>query len=305
MSITILDIISPGLKEEFDLKPLELNEVVEFRLTNAGVVDPSSTKKTATPAFTSLAGQDDILDPFDKKATKKRIMNIVGYEPIKEVGKPTYMDPIIESVKFDSSGSIYCTAGQENLLYFMKLMNKNGTNPNRIPTKPIKFVEVDDKKEITIKNNIFEYRAMASLIIMNNDDDDEALIDIAQKIERAYPSQYKYNLSDINALKANLAALAEASPIDFIKGVKEEKTYARLIVDDAIARRKIFFNEHPEHMSWHFKRTGAQKKSDFITKLETDKNVNKRLVEFLLTADGSKHLVELRQAFEDFYQKPR
>lgn len=134
MSYAILDVISKELADELELdKPIGDNEVLEFKLDRAGRVDPYSTKKTATPQGHIFAGKDYIKDPYDKKRRIKLIMNIIGFKPIAgEPGRPMADDPIEDYVRFGPEGRIYITSGQENQMQFIRLMNKNGSNPNRM-----------------------------------------------------------------------------------------------------------------------------------------------------------------------------
>jgi hypothetical protein len=303
----IFEMISQGLKDHLDLKPLEGDQVVEFRLCRAGKVDPYSTKKTSTPQLQGLASKCYIKDPFDKKTTgDKLIMNIIGHEPIQEMGKPIYYNPILGPVHFGHNGSIFCTAENNDQYFFLKLHNKNKSNPNRKKGAAQIFYEVDVKKELSIKNNIFDYKGLVALAFL--DADDEKIADFGLKMMRAYPTQFKFDLTQEGMkLKATVSSAAERNPIEFLLAVKEDKSYARVLVDDAVARRVIMFDDHAENLTWLRKKTpGDVKGKDTpIVKLDSPKTPVKGLVEFLLTPEGNKYFVELKQLHDQHYQKSR
>lgn len=307
MSYNILDVISKELAEELDLnRTLGENEVIEFRHIRAGRVDPNSSKGFSTPTAHILPGKDLIVDKYDKKHRQKLVMNIVDYRPVQEVGKPLIMDPVDGSVKFGPSGSIFCTANDMNQFLFMRIMNKNGSNPNRIKTKPVVFTEVNEVKELSIKNSYFDYRALASGVILKAEErGDEGIIDIATKILRTYPQHYSFDIkSDVKKLKASIAHVAETQPLDFIMAVKEPMSYARVLVDDAIDNKRIFFDDHTEKQAWCWKRNSIEKGKKVIVKVEGEKNPLKGLIDFLQTKEGSEHMFELKQLGEENYSKP-
>lgn len=301
MSYGILDIITKKLADELELKPLGENEVVEFRLKRAGKVNPYSTRKTSSPQGHILPGKEMIQDKHDLKQRMKLIQNIVGYNPIQEPGKSVIMNPVEGYVKFGPSGSIFVTLNNPEVDYlFMKLHNKNESNPNRINTKPVVFYEVNETKELTLKNNVFDYRALAAQALLYASD--SQVIEIARKIQRAYPAHYVFDFaSDISKIKASVAHVAEKQPIDFIKAVKEPLSYTRLVIDNAVARKLIFFDDHVEKRAWTWKKDVAVKKTRVIVKLDSsnDENPLKSLVDFLQTAEGNEHRLELVQIFED------
>lgn len=305
----ILNIISPGLVEHLSLKPLVGEEKVEFRLSRAGMVDPTSTRAVSTPQFQGIAPLCDINDPYDKNGvSNKRIMNVVGYNSIRTPGQATIQDPVPGYVRFMESGSITCTSQDNDLYFFLKLHNKNGSNPNRRTRTldgrgiPVVFFEVDVKKEIKIKTNGFDYRVLAANLVYNADED--ALFDIAIKLQRAYPKEYTFDVkSDIEVLKSTLQSVAESNALNFILAVKEPNSLMRVLVDDAVNRNLIFFDDNEEKLAWNWKRTPGEKGKRTIVKLEKGNNPVRALVDYLTTTDGSEDMVEIKQLYEKNYGK--
>ncbi len=302
--LNILDILSPKLKDEYSdyLTPLEQGQTAEFRLTRAGQVDPNSSKQTATPQFHGLPGYDMIRDQHDKDHPMKEIMNIKSFKAIKEKGKPTWYEPEVEGIAFGSSGSIYILPDDGiSKLFFMRLMNKNKTNPNRIPASRVVFFEVDDKKELSLKNNILDYRGLCTIILLESED--EELFEIASKLSLAFPGTWAYlsSIKDVGVVKATLGGIIEANAIDFIRGTKDIRAYARLVVDFAVGRKKIIFNDHSEKLTWEYKALPGTKGKKIITKVEKPKSAVKDLVKFLKTAEGNEHYLELKEFYEKNY----
>jgi hypothetical protein len=159
---------------------------------------------------------------------------------------------------------------------------------------------VDEAKEISLAGNIRLYKTMA--LNMVEDADEDLLIDFAKKIQRS--GRYKFDVEgDIDKLKHQLGQTADTKPIDFLTGVREDKSYARLVVDHLEVSKQILFDNHPSQMSWKFRFT-QKRKDDVILKVSSEKAAKKELIEFLLSADGkgSKHYIELKELFEDHYQ---
>ncbi|MEJ7644288.1 MAG: hypothetical protein WKF87_06815 [Chryseolinea sp.] len=307
MSFNILNIISPGLIQQLDLKPLQGDDRAEFRLTRAGMIDPTSTRQVSTPQFQGIAPFCDINDPYDNDAGIKRIMNINGYNPIKgKTGDPVYMDPIAGYVRFMETGSILCTSQDNNLYFFLKLHNKNRDNINRRTKSqdgrgiPVLFYEVNVGKEMKLKTNQFDYQYLASKLIFEADED--ALFDIAIKLQRAYPKKYTFDMkAEINALKSSLQTAATSDSLNFILAVKEATSLTRVLVDDTVTRRNIFFDDHSDKKEWCWKRTPGEKGKKRIIKLEEGNNPVAALVDFLTTPEGSEDMVEIRQLYEKHY----
>ena len=301
MTVSILNIISPGLVDYVDLKPIKPGETIEYRLTRAGMVDPSSTRKVATPQYQGLAPYCNIRDPFDQhKVHEKTIMNIVGYDPVQsKPGEATYMNPRVDYARFLDTGSIVCTDTMNNLHYYLALHNYNRDNPNRKTDAKILFYRVDVKKEIKSKINGFDYRVLASNLLFQAEED--RIFEIAVKVLRAHP-QFTFDVKeDVEKLKANLAFVAENNSLDFIMAVKEPQSQARVMADDLIGRKLIFFDDHEDKLEWKWRRSAGQKGKHGIVKLEKGNNPIRALVEFLTTAEGNEHLVEIKELYEERY----
>jgi hypothetical protein len=251
-----------------------------------------------TPAAHIFAPQMYFSDPGNKNK-RLLIQNIVGYEP-KETDRGDRIDkPIIEYFRFGSTGSMILKMGEEDQIYFGRVHNKNSTNPHRDKKAPAIFYEVDEKKEISLAGNILVYKRMA--LNMVSDADDEMLLDFAKKISRS--GRYKFDLEDIDKLKLQLEQTADSKSIDFLAGVREEKSYARLVVDHLEASKHILFDSHPGQLAWKF-RFRPGNKSDVIFKVTAEKVAKKELLEYLLSADGkgNKSYMELKELFEEHYQ---
>jgi hypothetical protein len=303
-TINILNIISPQLKESLGIEDsIPEGEYREFRLLRAGVVDPSSSKKTATPQMHGYPGKAMIHDPFDKNVKDKLIMNITGYRPVSgEPGKPTVMDPQIGYVKFDSSGSIKCLPQDYNLYLFLMCDNRNRDNQYRKTNKAPLYYLVDEKKEIAGKNNSFAYKVLAGSLL--TDITDEQIAEYALKVQRAYAHKYKFDFTlEAEKLLASLNAIADKDPLDIILSIKEDNTYARVVADDAIARRVIFFDDHEDVRIYKWKRTPGEKGKVNIVKAEQGAKPINTLVSFLVSKEGSEHYAELRAQYEGYYSK--
>jgi len=299
MALTLLDILSPGLIQELDLnKPL--TKPVEFRLINAGIVDNSSTRKVISPQFYGFPGQDSINDPLDKNAKVKTILNITGYNSIKgKPGEPTYMDPITEYVKFDSGSSVWCQPGEENKYLYLKVNNRNRDYPYRNPRKAPKYYEVNEKREMALKNNEFTYTYLAAGLLMDLDSNE--VNNIAISLAKAFPGKYVFNVAlEIEQILLQLESVAKSNPVDLIVAVKEPNSLARVVADDAVNRRLIFFDDHAERLTWKWK---SKVKSN-IVKLAAGNNPVKGLVDYLISADGNEAFIELKQLNEKYY-RPR
>lgn len=307
MSYTIPDIISPQLAEFCNIKPLEGNETAEFKLVNAGIKDNLTSNGVSTPQAYVLPGQETITDNLGKIKQEKMIINISGFEPVPgKKGEAVILSPIIDWVRFPSTGRIYLTGNDTNLLFYLRLYNKNGSNPNRKISKPIRFEEVNEAKELSLKNNFFEYRTLASMIILNADNNEEQLVNMATKFTRANPTLHRLDITlEVSRLKAGLSVVAEKYPVEFILAIKENDSYARVLVDDAVIRKQIFFNDHSEKMTWEWKRAFKETGKKIIIKLSSDKNKVKQLVNFLQTGEGHEHFMELKARSEEFYRKSR
>jgi hypothetical protein len=298
---SIKDVVSEQYAEEVGLHPIPEGEVVELRLTRANVVDPHSTRKVVTPAAHHLPGRTLITDRYDGNK-KKLIINIDSFDPKPTENGGTIYVPIEKYLAFGPTGSIFLTAGQENTLWFALCHDKNGTNPLRDKGKANIFYVVNEKKEVSIKGNIFDYKALALGLIAISEEDE--YVPMAQKIQKRYPHLYKFDLNaDPVLLKTSLSEVADKQPVDFLVAIKEPKSYTRVIVDDLMMRNKIFFDNHEKNLRWKF-RGKAKGKGDVITKLETEKGSVKSLVDYLLdpTGKGHAHYQELTKLFEEHYQ---
>lgn len=309
MSLTILQIISKELKEALGIEDfIPEGEYREFRLCRAGVKDPSSSRAFSTPQGHIYPGKAMIRDPFDKNAKDKLIMNITGYTPIQgKPGEPIYYDPKIEAIRFDSSGSIKCKPEDYNQYLFLMADNRRREHPYRKSNKSPLYYLVDEKKEIESKNNSFAYKTLAGGLLLDIESDELAVI--ALKVQRAYPTKYAIDLTAApEKLMATLNSIADKDPLDIILAVKEDNTYARVLVDDAVNRRVIFFDDHEEKREWKWKRTPGQKGKVVICKVDKGNKPVNALVEFLLAKDGTgnEHWVELKAQHEEYYsKKPR
>ena len=299
--------VSPVLREECNLNPIADGEVVEFRLLRANQVDPSSTKRVRTPAGHYLAPQTTIIDPGQQNR-RIIIQNITGWDLVYTENGGSYYKPMLEYFKFGSTGSMFLKAGDEDQLYFGRLHSKNKSNPHRDKSKPEIFYEVDEKKEISLKNNFFDYKAMAYGYMSEVGYDEQSLTEVAQTIQSAHRGRYIYTLGmGSEILRNQVMHTVDSQPIDFLISVKEKKSFTRLVVDHAEAARVILFDNHPNQMTWSYRRiagVNANKTAVTILKCSSQKAAKKELIEYLLdeSGKGNKDLMHLTKIFEDYYK---
>lgn len=305
MSQSILDVISKGLAEEMQLtEEYHPTRPVEFRLVRAGMIDPSSTKKLATPAAHILPGRDMIRDPYDPKIKNKLIRNIVGYNPVAQrPGEKPALEAIEDFLRFDSSGSVWIQPGEIDQWLYCKLYNKNRDNLNRNPNKAIVFYEVNEEKELVTLNNNSVLEYLASALIFNADPGD--LQEIAQKVKNIY-EQYQFDVMLENEkLIQTMISIAKSNPSHIILAAREPSSLARLLADQAVHRRAIIFDDNAEKLQWFWKRSQGEKGKKIIVKLAPGNSPIKGLVDYLISADGSEHFAELKKLGEEYYPKPR
>ena len=306
MSVAILDIISKDLAEDLCLTDeYHPKEPVTFRLIRANSVDPTSNR-IVTPSAHILPGKDMIKDPYDKRQKNKLIRNIVGYNPVAaKPGQDPALDPIEDYFRFDSSGEVIVQPGDLDKWLFAKLHNKNRDNPNRNVLKPAVFYEVNEAKELTAANNSFMFRHLASSIVIDAGEDPDLLHEIGLKVRALYPA-YQVDVNvDAEKLIGSLVAIAESNPAHVILSVKEPNSLARLLAEEAVKRRTIFFDDHEEKLQWNWRRGTFDKGKKIIVKLEAGNTPIKGLVDFLTSKDGSEHFAELKKLGEEYYPKPR
>jgi len=298
--MSLLNLLSKRLIDELDLRPIQDGEVRIFRLINARKLDPNSTKKTSTPQHVGIASQDKITDPYASHGPADIIIsNIVSYNPITRPGEKTVYDPVIANVNFPSTGEIPCTSQDNELYYYLKLNNKNSSNPHRKKSKRALYYEVDEAANVLKQTNQFDYRTMAANLLLDADDD--KMVEYARKINRAgKDNPIDLNLSE-EKIKARLGDLIDNDAMRFIAGVKEDKSYARLVVDDARVRKKITFDETA--FTWNWRKIGSEKARKPIIKLDSAKNSVKGLVDYLLTDAGKEARAELITLYEQHYSK--
>ncbi|MGC3945348.1 MAG: hypothetical protein QM762_12680 [Chryseolinea sp.] len=302
MSHSILEIISKDLATELDLMDYP-TEAVEFRLIRAGMIDPSSTRSVATPAAHILPGKDMIKDKYDKKVKNKLIRNISGYKSQDVVGVGTTLIPDEEFVRFDSNGSVFVLPGEHDRWLFMKLHNKNRDNPNRNPLKAPVFYEVNEKREIAMLNNTALYRHLAASLIFNTEPDD--LSEIADKVQKYFPEHAINSTLDYEPLLSVLASIAETTPTHMILAVKEPRSLARLLAEEAVHRKKLVFDDSSDKLQWRWRRSVGEKGKPAIVNLAPGNTPMKGLVDYLTSEEGSEHFAELKMLAEDYYPKPR
>lgn len=305
-SSEILDVVSKELIEMCNLRPLQEGETAEFVLLNAGRIDKNSTKRVSCPQAWISPPSYKIKDPFDKETPIKEILNITGYKTVPVVGMGSVLEPEKDYLRFGSTGRIVKTyLDNPTELYFLRLHNKNSTNPNR-QGNSVRFKEIDAKAETSLKNNIFEYKGLAISLISEIGGDEEQLAASALKIMRAYPSLYKFDLtSSVDKIKSSLLSIADKNPVDVIRGLKEQNSYTRFLVDDCLERRLIIFDKHPNKLNWMWNTmvmTKIPAKDVTILKASSEKDSRKELIEFLVSEKGSVHLLNLREVNEKYYK---
>jgi len=290
---TVFDILSSEFIEELDmLKEIPANTTIEFKLLSTGSID-KRTGKPATMKRYSPSARIDILDPGDRK--RKIIQNIESFEPVQVVGHGMIFQPVIKMPEF-KDGVCSCGPGDENLYWYLKAHPKNATNPRH--GKVTKFYEVSEKKETMLKVNLYDYKAMAVTIMASIEDDDK-LVAIANKMEKTFPGQFAFSdKTDSDKLRLALQGVADSSPREFLIAVKEPKSYARILVDNAISRNQVFFEDHENNLNWKFKKSRGEKGKVLIMKVNKEKTKMKELVEFLTSDKGNEHLVELKRLDE-------
>lgn len=302
----ILDVVSKELIELCNLRPLQEGETAEFVLLNAGRIDKNSSKKVSCPQAWISPPSYKIKDVFDKETPNKEILNIISYKTVQVAGHGSIFEPVTDYLRFGSTGRIVKThLDDQTELYFLRLHNKNISNPNRTGNS-VRFKEVDSKAETSLKNNIFEYKAISIGLVSEIGEDEVLLSQLALKMMRSYPSLYAFNLTDpIDKLKTALLSVADKNPVDVIRSMKEQNSYTRFIVDDCLERRLIVFDKHPSKLNWMWNTmimTKIPAKDVIILKTSSEKAARKELIEFLVSEKGSVHLLNLREVNEKYYK---
>lgn len=307
---TIPDLISKELRQLVGIKPLEEGETAEFRLVRAGVYDPT-VGKPVSPQGHILAPIDMIKDTWDKEMTgEKMIENITGYLPIRERGKATQYQTLTEHVRFGHTGSLLLTSDQNNLYYYLKLHNKNRDNLNRkVKGVPVVFYEVNESKELEIKNNLFDYKIYAGTLLLEITDDQ--LRKLVRRLNDYNKTRQRIEFDlrgDFKKLSTEIKAYADGNPVDVIMASDDRRSQLRIVVDVAADNRWILFDADGGQWVWSLaKAKNKTGKASVICKVEDGNNPNRALVDYMLSnkEQGTIVATELFARYQENYSIPK
>lgn len=294
------EILSPDLQ----VKPLEGDEKAEFRLCIFGSVDPITGEPVRKPLY-GLASQDRIRDHGKSKV----IMNIKDLLPVPLPQGGTKMEPQPGMVYFDQSGVIICTQYSNDLYVYLKRQNKNRDNPYRDPSKSAVFYEVDDKRDMAVLEMSFEYKMFAGGYIIQADK--AALSTLVTNLNESgiKDLQIDSSLQGMN-LRRRLEPLTQqyASEILLYSGNTEHMM--RVVIDHAIVKNWIIFNDHEEAQSWQWsalkkpdvKVVKGRKSERHIVNVPAGDDPRKFLQSYFADATGSAHYAELKAEYKKLFK---
>jgi len=295
---SINDILSEGLQ----VKPLEGDQKQEFRLAIFGTIDPITEQPCRKPGYT-LAGIDRIMDALDKKSPgmNKLIYNIKDFKPIRMQNGETIMQPEPGYVTFDGSGIIICTPESNDLYIYLKRHNKNRDNPYRNRKKPVIFYEVDEKRDLMVAKNSFEYKIHAGGHLLSADDNELSTLayrlNALKKPDLSIPTNLRGGL-----LRNFLQPFSQTHPELILLFSGSEEQQARVIIDYAIQHQWILFSDHEDIRTWVWMRNAGKPGKVNIVKVEPGDDPRKFLMSFLITREGSQHFAELRKRHSEEFR---
>lgn len=297
--MNITEVVSKELLAKYKIEPLKEGEVREFVLCNAGVFDPSSNR-VVSPQGWITPGQTTIRDEFDKKNPVKLILNVVSHQPVRGENGVTYMNPIIDYLRFGPTGRKVCTWENQNEYFFLRLHNKNRDNKNRIKSADVRFYEVNEARDTKVLKGNFEYKTLAAMLLM------ESSIEECFKIAYEVNKKPSYGVTvDLNKgpdyIQTALQPIVENFAADFIRLHGDKRSNMRLLVDAAIEEGLILFNDHEDARDWFWKRTPGTKGAIKICKVDKGNKPVPALIDYLLTPEGGSHLAELKQRESEYY----
>lgn len=288
----INDLLSDALK----VKPLVGDEKREFRLCIFGKIDPISGHPIRKPGHT-LAPKDTIRDG----ASWKTIMNIVNWETITLAGGEERMQPVAGYLYFTDALPIICTAEDNDKYFYMMRHNKNRDNPLRNKKKPAVFYMVDEKRDMTIERNIFEYKIFAGGHLISSEEKD--LIRLMNNLNQSGNQNLQLNPTlRGQALVKALQPLSQAFSTEILLYSGSPELVTRVVVDTAIAQAWIVFNEHEAKQQWEWIRMPGAPGPKKIVEVEAGDDPRKFLLSFLTTEKGSTHYAELKARHKEYYK---
>lgn len=299
---TSMTSINEILSDELKVTPLREGETAEFRLIMFGQYNPQ-LEGPLSPALRSLAGRCDINDPFDKTRPTKQIANIDAVVPIVIPGQAQSYKIQVAPVIFPASGGIICNHQMNNLYMYLKRHNKNADNPYRNTRKEKVFFEVNEKKELELQNNLFEYKTIAGFQLVKATDQEIFLIaERFNKLTERHNRALRVDVTLSNdSIRKNLQNISQTNPAELILATDVEDYVARVMIDTAIDQRWIIFDSHPEKLRWEWMRKPLEKGAKIITKIDEGADPKKSLAAFLTTKEGSIHFAELKVNHARYY----
>lgn len=270
--------------------------MVEFRLIRAYRPDPLRENKPSAPQGHIFPGKTMIYDPFKK--TEIMIYNIAGIRPLPKThaSEEQRYEPEVANVVFPRTGSIFCTKEMNNLYFFLKLMNENQSNPwaksrtldGRVIGKV--FFEVNPIKDTQKENNKVEWRRLALNIIAEASD--KELLSICFNLNESGFEQVKVDMNlKGEALIQVLNGIAENYPVLLIKASENVSAKCAIYVNDMISANQIAFDDMKS--TWFWVRKPGEKSGRKICTVEKGANVNRALIEYLVSESGSEDRVEI------------
>lgn len=294
------------LSQDRRIPLLSEGQKAEFRLAIFGSIDPVTGQPVRKPGY-GLAAEDQIID----QGKSKMIFNVLSWEFSEGPGGVEVKKPIKKMVIFPESGVIICTptgAFNNDTYLYLKNHNKNRNNPYRKPGSGVVFYEVNEKRDISIAKNSFEYKILAGGHVMmaktaQMDELVKNLNDSGRKELYIDPALKGMNL------RRTLENLSQSFSSEILLFSGDTDRMMRVIVDYAINEQWIVFNDNEKVLMWQW--TSLKKPSEKIGNKKTARDIvavpadgddpREYLQSYFASEQGSLPYAELRAEYKKLF----
>lgn len=242
--------VNEVLSRRLNVKPLQENEVVSYKLINAGRLSPNITDENdnpikSSPALQRLIGSEYIIDTGDGNK-KKLIQNVVGYMPKRRDDGTTYEQEIVAPIEFSKNGFFHVTANEFGTYCFLERSNKNIDNKFRSKRARNVFAKVGTAREVEGELAKYDLKYDAIDIVRNNGLGLTELKALVKNLPDNIPGKPSLN-SEIKNIKIALLKIAEKHPRAIIDASPNNRMKAKCQIMDAESARIL---EYDENMNW-------------------------------------------------------